>query len=79
MEKVKCTDCGEIGFTAAPRFVKCSCGGALKIIPFCKRDFVDKMEGSGILSFTHQAGAIFSRLEPAPIKAQGSALPKRGG
>ena len=79
MYKVKCVDCGNIGFTAAPKFVKCLCGGTHKIIPFNKTDLVNKMEGSGVLSLTHQAGAIFSRLEPAPIKAQGSALPKRGG
>ncbi len=44
MYKVKCTDCGNIGFTAAPKFVKCSCGGRHKVIPFSKTDLGGKVE-----------------------------------
>ena len=39
MYKVKCVDCGNIGYTAAPKFVKCSsCGGKHRVIPFSKAD-----------------------------------------
>jgi len=38
MYKVKCLDCGNIGFTASPKDVKCECGGAHKVIPFNKAD-----------------------------------------
>lgn len=34
MEKVKCTKCGSIGYTASPEHVNCDeCGGKHKIIP----------------------------------------------
>ena len=39
MYKVKCVGCGDIGYTAAPKFVKCSaCGGEHKVIPLNKAD-----------------------------------------
>ena len=33
MIKVKCIVCGEIGYTAAPNYLVCKCGGSFKIIP----------------------------------------------
>jgi hypothetical protein len=33
MEKVKCKNCGSIGYTAAPRSLVCQCGGKFKVIP----------------------------------------------
>ena len=61
MYKVKCTGCGDIGYTAAPKFVKCSaCGGRHKVIPFSKADRENKGENR-IASFMRGAGTIFSR------------------
>ena len=43
MYKVKCEGCGDVGFTAAPRYVKClSCGGKHRVIPFDKGDLESK-------------------------------------
>ena len=61
MYKVKCVDCGDIGFTAAPKFVKCSCGSRLKIIPFAKADLEKKGENR-MASFLDGAGTVFSRV-----------------
>ena len=61
MYKVKCVDCGDIGFTAAPKYVKCSCGSRLKVIPFSKADLGDKGKNR-ISSFLHGTGTIFSRV-----------------
>jgi len=37
MEKVKCTKCGSIGYTASPENVQCSkCGGQHKVIVMTK-------------------------------------------
>lgn len=38
MYKVKCLNCGNVGFTASPRDVKCECGGEHKVIPLNKAD-----------------------------------------
>ena len=32
MEKVICTECGSIGYTASPEHVPCECGGKHKAI-----------------------------------------------
>jgi hypothetical protein len=53
MNKVKCVNCGDIGFTASPRFVKCPCGGRLKIIPFSKADLPSKGENR-VVSFIQE-------------------------
>ena len=67
MEKVICVKCGSIGFTAAPKYVRCSqCGGRHKIIPFSKDDLKNK-KNIGLLSFIRETGIIFSRLEPARV------------
>ena len=54
MYKVKCVDCGDIGFTAAPKFVKCSCGGSLKVMRFSKADLGNKGKNR-IASFLYGA------------------------
>lgn len=37
MEKVKCTKCGSVGYTASPESVRCSeCGGRHKVIVMTK-------------------------------------------
>ena len=70
MYKVKCVGCGNIGYTAAPRYVKCSsCGGRHKVIPFNKADLENKGENR-ISSFIHQTGTIFSRLTAIDIPSQ---------
>ena len=56
MYKVKCTGCGDIGFTASPKFVKCSCGSRHKVIPFSKDDLEDKGE--------HRIASFIYRVEP---------------
>ena len=61
MYKVKCVDCGNIGFTAAPKFVKCSCGGRHKVIPFTKADLGDKGENR-IASFIRGAGSRITTI-----------------
>lgn len=39
MKKVICVKCGSIGFTAAPKYVRCSkCGGRHKVIAFKKTE-----------------------------------------
>ena len=51
MYKVKCIDCGNVGFTVSPRDVKCSCGGEHKVIPFTKSDM--KSSDSEAQAFFH--------------------------
>ena len=58
--KVKCADCREIGFTAAPKFVKCSCGGRLKVIPFSKTDLGDNSKNR-IAPFISGTSVMFQR------------------
>ena len=38
MEKVICTECGSIGYTASPEQVSCECGGKHKMIPTGYKD-----------------------------------------
>ena len=66
MYKVKCVDCKDIGFTASPKFVKCSCGGRHKVIPFSKADLQDKGENR-IASFLYGSG---SRVTTIGISAR---------
>lgn len=33
MQKVQCENCGEIGYTAAPKSLVCECGGKFKEVP----------------------------------------------
>lgn len=40
MVKVKCTNCGDIGYTAAPRAITCECGGSVEIISETKEERV---------------------------------------
>ena len=45
MEKVKCTRCGSIGYTASPESVKCQkCGGDHKTIKIDKHNYKAKSE-----------------------------------
>ncbi len=56
MYKVKCTECGDIGYTASPKFVRCSYGGRHKVIPFSKADLQDKGE--------NRIASFLCRVEP---------------
>ena len=38
MEKVICTECGSIGYTASPEHVSCECGGKHKAITVGYKD-----------------------------------------
>lgn len=66
MYKVKCTGCGDIGFTASPKFVKCSCGGRHKVIPFSRADLENKSENR-IASFLYGTGSR-NRAIGVPIR-----------
>ncbi|MFA5144027.1 MAG: hypothetical protein WC522_07690 [Candidatus Omnitrophota bacterium] len=53
MVKVKCIKCGNIGFTAAPHFVRCGeCGGRHRILPYRRFDFQDTRVENRILAFS---------------------------
>lgn len=39
MEKVICSECGSIGYTASPEQVSCECGGKHKAVPDGYKDW----------------------------------------
>ncbi len=72
MYKVKCVDCGDIGYTAAPGYVKCSnCRGRHKVIPFDKADLKSKGENR-IGPFIRQTGTTLSRLTTLDVTTERS-------
>ncbi|RJP29186.1 MAG: hypothetical protein C4533_05145 [Candidatus Omnitrophota bacterium] len=46
MVKVKCKICGEEGYTAAPKVLKCECGGSFRVIREKREDRITTVDRS---------------------------------